>query len=260
MATKTHIAWSVAAAAFVAAMALGGAFYRTHQTNEKLEVTIAHLRAEQAKIGELSNENKQKLASEAARLERELLGAQNAQRELTDELFTAQEDIHALLEEVEASVPAGVAASEATASPFPAYLALKKMVLKGEPFHAEWEALQAQVPDITAQTKELLSAHEAGVPSLDTLKQSLRETHEGAHEVAQENPILSRLGGVISVRKLDKENDAIRDAVRTGDVKKAAALLRADSAYQDWLSAYDARRDILKALATIERGLAGSDG
>lgn len=260
MATKTHIAWSIAAITTIVAMGLGGALYRVQETNKKQIEVIKHLRTEQAKIGKLSEKNSTRLASDVATLEHELSDAQNAQRDLTEQLFTAQEEITYLTDTLEMAEQEMTEAPEPTvvASPYPAYLALKRTILAGEPYHAKWEALQQQTI-LDAKTKAVLAEHTSGVASLDILKQQLRETYAGAHEVKNENPILSRLGDVISIRKLDKENDAIRDIV-AGDVDKAAEALRNDSAYRDWIEAYDARQDVLNALDAIEVRLAGPHG
>lgn len=263
MTTKTHIAWSVAAVTFVAAMGLGGAFYRTQQANQKLEVTIAHLREEQAKIGALGKQDHEKLASEILRLEQALEDAQRAQRELTGQLFAAEAEMGELIDMAEITSEPVVKEVEVTItkdSPLPAYLQLRKTALQGEPYHEAWKALQAQAGTIAPEIRSVLDTHEAGITPYDALKEQLAASYGQAQQPAAEGSLLARLGGIVSIRKLGETDIALKRAVQEGALQDAAALLREDERYSEWLTAYDAYHAVLSALDALEQQLAGAHG
>jgi len=253
----------MAALATIIAIGLGIALLRADETAKKQAATIAYLRAEQAKIGELSDQSRRKLASEVARLEQELQSAQQAQLELTEQAFEYENEIdflHYELETAEDIVTEAAKPAETPTSPYPAYLALKRAVTNGQPYHAEWEALKAFNLPLEAPTKDTLEAHASGVASLVELKEQLRVAYDEAHKVTPDDSILSRLGNVISIRKLDKDSAALREMVMSGDIKSAAEHVRANNAYEDWLEVYDTRREVLMALDALEQQLAGQHG
>jgi hypothetical protein len=262
MLSKTQLAWSVTTVAFLVAAGLGGALYRTHETAEKQQKLVLYLRAEQTKIGTLSKQNRQKLASEVARLEQELRAAQTAQRQLTDQLFAAEEDAAFLLEELEIAEQNAAPAHDVTPAPSPyiTYLTLRRAVVNGQPYHTEWQAMQQQFATMDASIGAALSPYADGLTTSTELQSQLREIYEHARHVAQEDGILSRLREVITIRKMDKTDVALKTAILSGSIKNAAKLVRGDSAYQDWIAVYDARRDAIRALNALEQQLAGTHG
>jgi len=257
MATKTHIAWSFTAVLFIITMGLAGALYRTFERNERLEGAVADLRDEQRRqVSTTDQETEQRLNDESTRLEAELAAAQESQRALTEQLFAANAEVEKLSAELaEKGEPQIKEVTVVKESPYPAFLTLRRAIMAGEPYATQWEVMQQQAVTIDAAVKEPLATHSAGVASRSELQQQLRDHYENAHHEQADDPILSRLSGVLSIRKIDETEEAIRRAVTAGDIDSAAELLRADDAYRDWLSAYDARQQVLQALKLLEKGM-----
>ncbi|MBN8543451.1 MAG: hypothetical protein J0M34_04215 [Alphaproteobacteria bacterium] len=263
MLNKNQLAWSIATAALLAAAGLGGALYRTHETSKKQHELIHYLRSEQTKLGSLSEEETEKHNDTIAELEEALRSAQAAQRSLTEQLFNSEEDVKFLLEELEAAeqrIETAAPTPTSTTAPQIAYLALRKAVIRGKSYHDEWKALEPQLTQVDAAIKVTLSEHVDGIKSRAVLVRELEEIYATASPQEDTLPWLNRLRDVITVRKLDHR--PLTRAVERGDIDVAAKHLRDEASddFADWLTDYDTRRSVLKALDALEAELVAAHG
>ncbi|MFZ4125304.1 MAG: hypothetical protein ACOYJ2_04450 [Rickettsiales bacterium] len=264
MLNKTQLAWSIATVTFIAAAGLGGALYRTHETSQKQQELITYLRNEQTKIGALNKEDTDQHADEIARLEETLHTAQAAQRDLTEQLFRSEENVKSLQDALDAQTQ-NPSPALSISSPLRTFVEVRKRALAGKPFREQLRELEPVINVMDASIRERLFDHADGIKTHAELVNELRETYAitAAPEDNDVFPWLAQWSHVITIRK--PSYSKLDDYVAQGDIDKAAKHIRyisgdAETDLSDWLNAYDARRDVIKALDALEQQLVGMHG